>query len=198
MNRPPQTLLAAVLKPRINFTKTLSRVWHYFKNPAGIRPEPLPAHLAAAMEPTYSFKLPQLKGNVFQTLKEIVAIFMKEWRESERAINVAIRTTRTSLSKRCGNLDPKTAYRHILTLIEHGFLRAKVQVKGGLQLLINPELLVFDEVKSAVATVTVPTTRVAPAAVSGAMAGLGGGLSTLMDIGNFLSQKFNQNTARRT
>ncbi|WP_310391471.1 hypothetical protein [Hymenobacter sp.] len=198
MNRPPHTLLTALLKPRINYDKTYARLYHYFNNPAGIRPDALPAHLAAAMEPSYSFKLPQLKGNVYHTLKEIVAIFMKEWRQADSAINVAIRTTRTSLAKRCRNRDPKTAYRHILTLIEHGFLRAKVQIKGGLQLLINPELLVFDEVKGAATAVAAPAPRPAPAAASGALAGPGGGLATLLDIGNFLSQKFTQNAPRRT
>lgn len=188
----------SLVKLRIDYAKTFARVAYLFKNPASIRPDALPAHLAAAMGPTYSFKLPLLKGNVFQTLKEIVAIFMKEWREAEKAINVAIRTTRTSLSKRCGNLDPKTAYRHILTLIEHGFLRAKVQVKGGLQLLLNPDLLVYEQGKRMSVSVPVVTTSVAPAAVSGAMAGLSGGLDTLMGIGNFLAQKFSQNAVRRT
>jgi len=185
------------LKPRLDFSKTLSRVAYLFKNPASIRPDAAPAHLAAALEPTYSFKLPLLKGNVFQTLKEIVAIFMKEWRESEKAISVAIRTNRTALAKRCGNLDPKTAYRHILTLIEHGFLRAKVQIKGGLQLLLNPDLLVFEQGRRVEATVAALPTRMAPAAVSSAMAGLGGGLSSLLDIGNFLAQKFSQSAGRR-
>lgn len=188
----------ALAKRRINFSKTLQRVAFLFKNPAEIKPDAVPEHLAELMAPSYSFKLPQLKGNVFQTLKEIVAIFMADWTRADAAINVAIRTTRTSLAKRCSNLDPKTAYRHILTLIEHGFLRAKVQIKGGLQLLLNPDLFVFEggniiSVPAAVRTSTVP-----PVAVSGALAGLAGGLGSLLDIGNFLSQKFNQNAVQRT
>ncbi|MDB5268033.1 MAG: hypothetical protein JWP58_1073 [Hymenobacter sp.] len=185
-------------KRRINFSKTLARVAFLFKNPEEIAPDPVPVHLAALMEPTYSFKLPALKGNVFQTLKEIVAIFMREWTTADRAINVAIRTTRTSLAKRCGNLDPKTAYRHILTLIEHGFLRAKVQIKGGLQLLLNPDLFVFEGGNTVSAPVAARTSTTPPAAVSSAMAGLAGGLGSLLDIGNFLSQKISQNAVRRT
>ena len=194
----PSPMPTAPAKRRINFSRTLQRVAFLFKNPEEIKPDALPEHLAAAMAPTYSFKLPQLKGNVFQTLKEIVAIFMADWTRAGQAINVAIRTTRTSLAKRCGNLDPKTAYRHILTLIEHGFLRAKVQVKGGLQLLLNPALLVFEGGNAVMAPVAPRPTMVPSAAVSGALAGLGAGLNSLLDIGNFLSQKFNHNAVRRT
>lgn len=184
-------------KRRINFRKTLARVAFLFKHPEEIKPDALPEHLAAVLAPTYSFKLPRLKGNVFQTLKEIVAIFMRNWTTAEHAINVAITTTRTSLAKRCGNLDPKTAYRHILTLIEHGFLRAKVQIKGGLQLLLNPDLFVFEGGNVAAAPVAVRTSPTPSAAVSGALAGLGAGLNSLLDIGNFLNQKFTQNAGRR-
>lgn len=192
MYRPDSLLTAA--KRRINFSKTLANVAFLFKNPEKIAPDARPTHLAAVVEPSYSFKLPQLKGNVFQTLKEIVAIFMRNWTTADRAINVAITTTRTSLAKRCGNLDPKTAYRHILTLIEHGFLRAKVQIKGGLQLLLNPDLFVFEGGNVISAPAAARTSTVAPAAVSSAM----GGLGSLLDIGNLLVQKFNQNAVRRT
>jgi hypothetical protein len=185
-------------KRRIHFSKTLARVAFLFKNPEEIKPDALPVHLAAVMAPTYSFKLPQLKGNVFQTLKEIVAIFIRNWTTADRAINIAIRTTRTSLAKRCGNLDASTAYRHILTLIEHGFLRAKVQVKGGLQLLINPDLFVFEGGNALSAPVAARTAMSPPAAASKALGGIAGGLASLLDIGNFLSQKFSQNTVRRT
>ena len=196
MYRPNSLALPAKL--RIDYTKTLARTAWLFKNPESIRPDAVPAHLAAVVAPSYSFKLPLLKGNVMNTLKELVVLFIKDWREAEKAINFAIRTNRTALAKRCGNWDPKTAYRHILCLIEHGFLRAKVQIKGGLQLLLNPDLFVFEKGQHMTVAVPAPTTKVAPAAVSDAMAGLGAGLSTLMDIGNFLNQKFSQNAVRRT
>lgn len=138
MYRPP---FAAKL--RINYSKTWAKVTRFFKQPAAIRPDAAPVHLAEALAPQKA-KRPQLKGNVLHTMKEILNIFLADWQKAARPINVAIRTTRTSLAKRCQNRDPKTASRHILTLIEHGFLRAKVHIRGGLQLLINPDLLVWD------------------------------------------------------
>ena len=135
---------AFTVKLRISYTKTWAQLTRLFRNPAPIRPAAAPVHLADHLAPPLKAGIPRLKGNVLHTMKEIVAIFMAEWRHAPRPINVAIRTTRTSLAKRCQNLDPKTAYRHILTLIEHGFLRAKLHVRGGLQLLLNPTLIVFD------------------------------------------------------
>lgn len=131
------------IKSRINYSKTWAKVTRLFKQPAPIRPDAAPIHLAEALAPQKA-KRPQLKGNVAHTMKEILNIFLANWREAARPINVAIRTTRMSLAKRCQNRDPKTAYRHILTLVEYGFLEAKVRVRGGLQLLINPDLLVWD------------------------------------------------------
>ena len=64
------------------------------------------------------------------------------------------------MAKAGNNRDPKTAYRHILALIEYGFLRAKVQVKGGLQLLLEPALFVFE---AAPAVAAAALAAVAPA-----------------------------------
>lgn len=163
MYRPPLTT-----KPRINYSKTWVNVSRLFKQPAAIRPDAVPEHLAEALAPQ-KIKRPQLKGNVAHTMKEILNIFLANWQKAARPINIAIRTTRMSLAKRCQNRDPKTAYRHILTLIEYGFLRAKVHVRGGLQLLINPDLLMWDAapavVKAALTTslpVPVATLSVTP------------------------------------
>lgn len=142
MYRPP---FAAKL--RINYSKTWAKVKRLFKQPAAIRPDAAPEHLTVVLAPQKA-KRPQLKGNVAHTMKEILNIFLANWREAARPINIAIRTTRMSLAKRCQNRDPKTAYRHILTLIDFGFLRAKVHIRGGLQLLINPDLLVLDAAPS--------------------------------------------------
>jgi hypothetical protein len=150
MYRPP-----FVIKPRINYSKTWAKVARLFKQPASIRPEDAPAHLAGALAPQ-KLQRPQLKGNVAHTMKEILTIFLADWREAARPINVAIRTTRMSLAKRCQNRDPKTAYRHILTLIDYGFLRAKVHIRGGLQLLINPDLLVLDAAPAVAKAILTP------------------------------------------
>ena len=152
------------LKLRINYTSTWTRLTRLLKNPEPIKPAAVPAHLAALQGVRLAAKLPRVKGNVEHTMKEIMHIFLADWRRSVRAINLAIRTTRTSLAKRCGNRDPKTAYRHILALIEAGFLRGKVQVRGGLQLLLNPALVVFDEPCLNAVPASAPAPRVAPAA----------------------------------
>lgn len=114
-----------------------------FKSPRTVQPDATPEHLRAALAPQKTVKRPQVKGNVIHTAKEILTIFLAEWRRAPKAINLAIRTTRASLAKRCQNRDPKTAYRHILALVDAGILRAKVHVRGGLQLLLNPDLIVF-------------------------------------------------------
>ncbi|MDO7875522.1 hypothetical protein Q5H93_12330 [Hymenobacter sp. ASUV-10] len=179
------------LKRRINYRKTWSRVVGLFKNPASIRPDALPAELAAQLLPR-SLQLPRLKGNVFQTLKEIVTILLAEWRDAPAELSLAIRTTRTSLAKRCGNLDPKTAYRHILCLIHHGFLRAKIQIKGGLQLLLNPELFVFEEpaVPSKSRPAAAPAVSVAaPVSTTAAPANP---LAALRNLARGLAQNFTQ------
>jgi hypothetical protein len=151
MYRPPFTA-----KLRINYSKTWAKVTRLFTQPAAIRPDAAPEHLAEALAPQKT-KRPQLKGNVAHTMKEILNIFLANWRQAARPINIAIRTTRTSLAKRCQNRDPKTAYRHILTLIEFGFLRAKVHIRGGLQLLINPDLLVLDAAPSVTKAAMAPS-----------------------------------------
>lgn len=149
MYRPP-----FVTKLRINYSKTWAMVTRLLKQPASIQPDATPMHLVEALAPQKA-KRPQLKGNVAHTMKEILNIFLANWREASRPINIAIRTTRMSLAKRCQNRDPKTAYRHILTLIEYGFLRNKVHIRGGLQLLINPEILIWDAAPAVVkATLT--------------------------------------------
>ena len=161
MHRP-----AFVPKLRIHYAKTWAQLTRCLKQPALVRPAAVPEHLRAALAPQKTIKRPQLKGNLVHTLKEIITIFMADWSRAARPINVAIQTTRTSLAKRCRNLDPKTTYRHVLALIDYGFLRAKVHVKGGLQLLLNPDLIVFDAapvlVQAAVAPSYAPPAPLAP------------------------------------
>ena len=161
-------------KPFLNFTKTWSKLYRLLQNPAPIAPKPLPAHLAEATSGGRKQKLPVIngKGSVTNLMEAVMHIFLGKWKESKTAINLAIYTTRTSLAKRIHKKDPKTAYRHILALIEAGFLRAKVQVKGGLQLLLNPDLLVFEGGRAvggpdmAAAVRSVPTTApVVPSAL---------------------------------
>lgn len=178
-------------KLRINYAKTWAKLNRLFDNPAPIRPAPAPEHLAEHLAPKLAAGLPQLKGNVAHTMNQIVAIFMKQWQEAKRPLNLAIQTTRASLAKRCKNRDPKTAYRHILTLIEHGFLRAKVHVRGGLQLLLNPDLIVFDAAPAAVAAAGQGTP--APAAAPPAL-GSQRGLGLLLG----LAEKFTVHTRRPT
>jgi hypothetical protein len=161
MSRP-----AFTPKLRLNYSKTWSKLLRFVAQPKLIQPEPTPAHLVEALAPQQTIKLPQLKGNLVHTLKEIVRIFMNEWTKARTPINLAIRTTRTSLMKSGANRDPKTAYRHILALIEYGFLRGKVQVKGGLQLLLNPALFVFDAAPAVAAAALVASQPVVPASVA--------------------------------
>ena len=130
-------------KLRLNYAKTWQRLTQLFSQPESIRPAAAPAHLVDALAPQ-KFKLPKLRGNVVHTMKEIVNIFIANYQKAAGPISLAIQTTRAALMKRGNNKDPKTPYRHILALIDSGFLRGKVQVKGGLQLLLNPALLVFD------------------------------------------------------
>jgi hypothetical protein len=144
MHRPP--FVPAADKPFLNFSKTWAKLYRLIQNPAPIKPQPVPAHLAEATSGGRKLKLPALngKGSVTHCLEAIMHLFMAKWSKADKAINLAIYTTRTSLAKRIHKSDPKTAYRHILVLIEAGFLRAKVQVRGGLQLLLNPDILVFE------------------------------------------------------
>jgi hypothetical protein len=155
---------AFVPKLRINYDKTWARLTRFFKHPSLVQPAATPAHLLEALAPQKTIKRPQLKGNVFHTLKEIVAIFMADWNRAKAPIHVAIQTTRASLAKRCRNRDPKTSYRHILALVEAGFLRAKVHVRGGMQLLINPDLIAFDAAPAVQQAVLAPSYPSVPAA----------------------------------
>ncbi len=156
---------AFIPKLRLNYAKTWSRLTHLFSQPESIRPAQAPAHLIEVLAPQ-QFSLPKLKGNVVHTMKEIVNIFIANYQKAAGPINLAIQTTRAGLMKRGNNRDPKTAYRHILALIEYGFLRGKVQVKGGLQLLLNPALFVFDAAPAVAAAALAPivTPTVAPVA----------------------------------
>ena len=162
----------ARLKATINWGQTHQRLYRLLNNPAPIRPDAVPEHLVDVAKPSYSFKVPQLRGNVRHTMEQIMNIFIENWRRATQAIPIAIRTTSKSLAKRCGNKDPKTAYRHILALIEHGFLRAKVHVQHGLQLLINPNLVAFDAATSTVVLYPNAAPSVAPAAPQAPKTGL--------------------------
>ncbi len=182
---------AFVPKLRINYEKTWSRLTRLFKQPALVQPAATPAHLQEALAPQKTIKRPQLKGNVFHTLKEIVAIFMADWQRAKAPINVAIQTTRMSLAKRCRNRDPKTSYRHILALVEAGFLRAKVHVRGGLQLLLNPDLIVFDAAPAVQQAALAPNY---PAVPTAAILSPAEGLASL----RALAQNLAQNARRAT
>ncbi|RZK39264.1 MAG: hypothetical protein EOO61_07310 [Hymenobacter sp.] len=179
MYRPP-----FVIKPRINYSKTWAKLTRLFKQPASIQPDAAPVHLAEALAPQ-KIDRPQLKGNVAHTMKEILAIFLANWREAVKPINVAISTTRMSLAKRCQNRDPKTAYRHILTLIDYGFLRAKVHIRGGLQLLINPDLLIWDVAPAAVKAALTPNSSALESLLANT---LEGGLAALQACAQNLAQ----------
>lgn len=174
---------AFIPKLRLNYKKTWARLHTLLNNPSQIRPAAPPAHLVDALAPQQTVKLPQLKGNLVHTLKEIVRIFMAEWTAARSAINLAIFTTRTSIAKAGRNRDPKTGYRHILALIEYGFLRGKVQVKGGLQLLLEPSLFVFDAAPGVAAAALAPAfpPSPAPTAVSPAQ-GLAGLLAAAQHL----------------
>ena len=151
-------------KLRIDYPKTWRAFTHAIKHPRAVLPDATPEHLRHALSPQKTIKRPQLKGNLVHTAKEILTIFLDLWKRAPKAINLAIHTTRTSLAKRCQNRDPKTAYRHILALVDYGFLRAKVHVKGGLQLLLNPDLIVFDASKAQVLALAPTSPAVAPVA----------------------------------
>lgn len=148
-------------KLRLNYEKTWQALSRLFKQPDLIRPAETPKNLAEALAPQ-KFKLPKLRGNVVHTMKEILTIFIAEYKKAKGPLNLAIKTTRVGLMKRGFNRDPKTAYRHILALIQYGFLRGKVQVKSGLQLLINPACVVFDASPVETAAALAPSYPPAP------------------------------------
>jgi hypothetical protein len=70
---------------------TADKVWRFINgiNSRFFKQSSL-AHLQAALAPQKTIKRPQLKGNVFHTLKEIVAIFMADWNRAKASINLAI------------------------------------------------------------------------------------------------------------
>lgn len=184
------------LKATINWSQTHRLLYRLLNNPAPIRPDAVPEHLAELAKPSYSFKVPQLRGNVRHTMEQIMNIFIENWRRATTAIPIAIRTTSTSLAKRCGNKDPKTAYRHILALIEHGFLRAKVHVQHGLQLLINPDLVAFDAATAVVAPQAQLRPSVAPAAPQAPQTGLASLLALAAQIQEVPLPAFLKNSTR--
>ena len=186
MHRP-----AFVPKLRIHYAKTWAQLTRCLKQPALVRPAAVPEHLRLALAPQKTIKRPQLKGNLVHTIKEIVTLFMADWQRASRPINVAIQTTRTSLAKRCRNLDPKTTYRHVLALIDYGFLRAKVHVKGGLQLLLNPDLIVFDAAPAVQQAALAPSY---PAALTAPLVSPQQGLASLLAA----AQNLTRNARRAT
>ncbi|MDO7885330.1 hypothetical protein [Hymenobacter cheonanensis] len=174
---------AFIPKLRLNYDKTWAKLLSLLRDPRPIQPAPTPAHLVDALAPQKTVKLPQLRGNLAHTLKEIVRIMMAEWKKASTAINLAIFTTRTSIAKAGNNRDPKTGYRHIMALIEYGFLRGKVQVKGGLQLLLEPALFVFDAAPNTAAAALAPSYAPAPAPAAESPAqGLAGLLATAQNL----------------
>ncbi|MGI4835083.1 MAG: hypothetical protein ACRYFK_16645 [Janthinobacterium lividum] len=156
---------AFIPKLRLSYAKTWAKVLAYVRAPERIKPAAAPAHLEAHLHPQKTIKLPQLRGNLVHTLKEIVRLFMDRWAKAPTAINLALFTTRTAMAKAGSNRDPKTGYRHIMALIEYGFLRGKQQVKGGLQLLLEPSLFVFEgtpAVAAALLPAPLPVALVSP------------------------------------
>lgn len=178
MHRP-----AFIPKLLIDYAKTGAKLRALLNDPRPIRPAPAPAHLVQALAPQKTVKLPQLKGNLAHTIKEIVRLMIAEWNATTKAINLAILTTRTSIAKLGHNRDPKTGYRHIMALIEYGFLRGKVQVKGGLQLLLEPALFVFKAAPAVAAAALAPSCSPTPAPVATSPAqGLAGLLAAAQNL----------------
>lgn len=169
------------LKRYLDYDRTWAMFWHLKKNPERIRPAAVPEHLLE-FQPKRSFKLPRVKSNVMSTMEHIIHIFIGDWKRASRDINIAIRTTCTSLAKRCDNDDPKTAYRHILALIDAGWLRAKVHVRSGIQLLINPEIFVFSGTTTTVAATPKPAPSVAPVAPAGPVVAASSGMASLLAL----------------
>ena len=176
---------AFVPKLRIHYAKTWAQVTRFLKNPQLIRPAEAPEHLREFLAPQQTVKRPQLKGNLVHTIKEVVTLFMADWQRAARPLNLAIQTTRSSLAKRCRNRDPKTAYRHILALIDYGFLRGKQHIKGGLQLLLNPDLIVFDAAPAVQAAALAPALPSVPTAPVMSPAE---GLASLLAVAQNLAQ----------
>ncbi|WP_210521597.1 hypothetical protein [Hymenobacter terricola] len=188
MHRP--AFIPDAAKPYLNFAKTWSKLYRLLQNPAPIQPKPLPAHLAAATSGARKQKLPVIngKGSVTNLMEAVMHIFMDKWSKADKAINLAIYTTRTSLAKRIHKKDPKTAYRHILALIEAGFLRAKVQVRGGLQLLLNPDILVFEGGRVAGPDMGAALRSVPATAPMAPLALMQAGQANLLALASFMNQ----------
>lgn len=161
MKKPPY-YPASPAKPALSWGKTWARLLQHFKDPSGLRPVPLADEdRAAAGAPRLARALPALKGNVCHTMKEILRLFLKLWADAPRAVNLSLRTTYASLAKLCRNRDAKTAYLHVLALIEHGFLRAKQRLSHGVQLLLHPDLLVFEGTPASAPLQHLPAPRAA-------------------------------------
>ena len=131
-------------KPALLWKASFARLYQLFKDPSSLRPAAGSSQLPASGGQPLKRPLPRLKGNVYHTMKELLRLFMGAWKQATRPLNPSVRTTYSSLAQCCRNLDQKTAYLHVLTLLEHGFLRAKVRLSHGIQLLLHPDLLVFD------------------------------------------------------
>ncbi len=187
MHRP--AFVPEAVKPFLSFSKSWSKLRRLLQDPTPIKPQPLPAHLAVATGGPKQ-KLPAIngKGSVVHMMEAVMQIFMDKWTKAEKAINLAIYTTRTSLAKRIHKKDPKTAYFHILSLIEAGFLRAKVQVRGGLQLLLNPDILVFEGGRVSGPDMGVALRSVPAAAPVAAPALAQAGMANLLAMAAFMNQ----------
>lgn len=85
-----------------------------------------------------------IKQSVFDTAEKVYAIHMREHKKSSKPGTIDIKTKNLSLAKYCRNSE-RTIRRHIETLIKHGFIRAKARLGHGIQLLLNPAILVYDE-----------------------------------------------------
>jgi hypothetical protein len=164
MKKRPYTL-ASVAKPTLSWEKTWARLFQFFKDPSALRPLPLSEEDRLVVGASHQQQvLPEVKGNVCHTMKEILRLFLKSWKDAPRAVNYSVRTTYTSLAKLCRNRDPKTAYLHVLALIEFGFLRGKQRLSRGVTLLLNPDLLVFEETSTAPALSHFPAQNESPRA----------------------------------
>lgn len=80
-----------------------------------------------------------IKGNVYNTAKEIYRLLIKETKRSKRKV-MALRTKNPSLGKLCRS-SARTIQRHIEKLVEYGILQAKARLNNGIQLLLNPDIV---------------------------------------------------------
>lgn len=141
MKKPLQPPAPVVL-PAIRWKETWARLYRLTQDPSPLRP---PAPRAVRARPAPARGIPQLKGNVCQTIKVIMNQYLREAARAPRTAEPSVFTSYAALAEQCFNYDPKTAYLHVLTLLEHGFLLAKVRRSRGVTLVLNPDLFVFDD-----------------------------------------------------